>query len=130
MKRAGTTLKMFWQPLPAPSSVGTKTNLHTIQNRQIEKTTRVKIPQFLSWEVTQGLLESIIKANSEGKITIFASQNYSKKVRDRMNSLLLKRKEFREDEVRKTWKSYIKFPGVLMVKKPTNEKYKVFDCDS
>ena len=86
--------------------------------------------KFLSWEVTQGLLESIIEANSEGKITIFARQKYSKKVRDRMNSLLLKRKEFREDEVRKTWKSYIKFPGVLMVKKPTDEKYKVFDCDS
>ena len=47
-----------------------------------------------------------------------------------MNSLLLKRKEFKEDEVRKTWKSYVKFPGVLMVKKPTDKKYKVFDCDS
>ena len=31
---------------------------------------------------------------------------------------------------RKAWKSYIKFLGVLMVKKPTDEKYKVFDCDS
>ena len=47
-----------------------------------------------------------------------------------MNSLLLRRKEFKEDEVRKTWKSYVKFPRVLMVKKPTDEKQKVFDCDS
>ena len=47
-----------------------------------------------------------------------------------MNLLPLKRKEFKEDEVRKTWKSYVKFPGVLMVKKPTDEKYKTFDCDS
>ena len=47
-----------------------------------------------------------------------------------MNSLLLKRNEFREDEVRKTWKSCVKFPRVLMVKKPTDEKYKVFDFDS
>ena len=86
--------------------------------------------KFLSWKVAQGVLESIIKANREGKITIFASQKYSKKVQDRMNSLLLKRKEFKEDEVKKTWKSYVKFPGVLMVKKPTDEKYKVFDCDS
>ena len=86
--------------------------------------------KFLSWKVAQGVLESIIKANSEVKITIFASQKYSKKVQDRMNSLLLKRKEFKEDEVRKTWKSYVKFPGVLMVKKPTDKKYKVFDCDS
>ena len=86
--------------------------------------------KFLSCKVAQGVLKSIIKANREGKITIFASQKYSKKVQDRKNSLLLKRKEFKEVEVRKTWKSYVKFPGVLMVKKPTDEKYKVFDCDS
>ena len=39
-----------------------------------------------------------------------------------MNSLLLKRKEFKEDEVRKTWKSYVKFLGVLMVKKSRQMK--------
>ena len=86
--------------------------------------------KFLSWKVAQGILERIIKAKRKGKITIFSSQNYSKKVQDQMNSLLLKRKEFKEDEVRKKWKSYVKFPGVLMVKKPINEKYKSFDCDS
>ena len=86
--------------------------------------------KFLSWKVAQGVLESIIKANREGKITIFTSQKYSKKVPDRMNSLLLKRKDLKKDEVRKTWKSYIKFPRVLMVKKPADKKYKVFDCDS
>ena len=43
-----------------------------------------------------------------------------------MNSLLLKRKEFKEDKVRKIWRSYSNFPGVLMVKKPTDEKYKSF----
>ena len=63
--------------------------------------------KFLSWKVAQDALKSIIKA----------SQKYSKKVQDQMNSLLLKRKEFKEDEVRKTWKSYVKFLGVLMVKK-------------
>ena len=41
--------------------------------------------KFLSWKVAQGVLESIIKANREGKITIFTSQRYSKKVPDRMN---------------------------------------------
>ena len=81
--------------------------------------------KFLSWKIAQGILDSIIKANREGKITIFACQKYSKKVPDRMNSLLLKRKEFKKDEVRKTWKSYIKFPRVLMVKKPQikNKKF-------
>ena len=38
-----------------------------------------------------------------------------------MNPLLLKRKEFGEDKVRKMWKSYVKFLGVLKVKKPTDE---------
>ena len=33
----------------------------------------------LSWKVSQSILESIIKANREGKITIFASQKYFKK---------------------------------------------------
>ena len=84
----------------------------------------------LSWKVTHGTLEKIMKAIREHKITIFVSQKYSKKVQDQMNSLLLERKEFKEDEVRKTWKSKVKFPGVLMVEKPTDEKYKVFDCDS
>ena len=57
--------------------------------------------KFLSWKVVQDVLESIVKANREGKITIFASQKYSKKAQDRMNSLLQKRNEFKEDEVRK-----------------------------
>ena len=40
-----------------------------------------------------------------------------------MNSLLLKKKkEFKEDQFRKTGKSYIMFPGVLMVKKPIQMK--------
>ena len=47
-----------------------------------------------------------------------------------MNSFLLKRKQLKEVEVRKTWNSYVKFLGILMVKKPTDKKYKVFDCDS
>ena len=83
---------------------------------------------FLSWEVANGLRESIIKTNREGKIIILVSQKYSKKVQDRMKSLLLKKKEFKKDEVRKTWKSYVKFLGVLIVKKSTDEKNKLFDC--
>ena len=92
--------------------------------------------KFLSWKVTHGTLEKIMKAIREHKITIFASQKYSKKVQDQMNSLLLERKEFKEDEVRKTWKSKVKFPGVLMVEKQQmkNTKFltvileKLFNC--
>ena len=66
---------------------------------------------FLSRKAAQVVLESIIKANREGKITIPTTQRYSKKVQDRMNSLPLKGKEIKEYEVRN------KFPEVLMVKK-------------
>ena len=47
-----------------------------------------------------------------------------------MKSLLLERKEFKESKFRKGWKSYVKFPGVLMVKNSADDKFKVFDCDS
>ena len=65
--------------------------------------------KFLSWKVAQGVLESIIKAKREGKITIFASQKYSKKVQDRKNSLLLKRKEFKEDKSEKRGRAMLSF---------------------
>ena len=48
--------------------------------------------KFFSGKVAQGILESIIKANSDGETTIFASQKYSKKVQDQMSLLFLKRK--------------------------------------
>ena len=41
------TLKMFWQPLYAPSSVGTNTSLHMIQNGHITEITKIQIPQFM-----------------------------------------------------------------------------------
>ena len=62
-------------------------------------------------------MTSIICAIRAGKLNIFASQKYSKKIQDKMNSPLLKRKEFKQDEDKKLWKSYVKIPGVLMVKK-------------
>ena len=47
-----------------------------------------------------------------------------------MNLLLLKREQFKENQVRNTWKSCVKFPGVLIVKMPIDEKYQVFYSDS
>ena len=80
--------------------------------------------KFLSQNIVQGVWESIITANMEGEITIFDSQKYSKKVQGWMNALLPKRKEFKEDEVRKAWKSYVKFSGVLMMKELTDKNTK------
>ena len=72
----------------------------------------------MSWKVAQNVMTSIISANRVGKLNIFACQKYSKKIQDKMNSQLLTRKEFKQYEDKKLWKSYVKFPGVLMVKKP------------
>ena len=81
----------------------------------------------MSWKVTQKVMTSIISAIRAGKLNIFANQKYSKKIQDKMNSQLLKCKEFKEDEDKKLWKSYVKFPGVLMVKKPGDQGYKIYD---
>ena len=72
-------------------------------------------------------MTSIISANRAGKLNIFASQKYSKKIQDKMNSQLLKHKEFKQGEDKKLWKSYVKFPGVLMVKKLGDQRYQIYD---
>ena len=83
--------------------------------------------KFISWKVAQSVMTSIISANRAGKLNIFASHKYSKRIQDKMNPQLLKRKEFKQDEDKKLWKSYVKFPGVLMVKKPGDQGYKIYD---
>lgn len=76
-----------------------------------------QVQTFLFWKIAQNILQSINKSNREGKIFILLLHR-----QDHMNSLLLKKKEFKEDEVledlgKKTWKSYVNFPEALMVKK-------------
>ena len=55
----------------------------------------------MSWKVAQNVMASIISANRAGKLNIFASQKYSITIQDEMNSQLLKRKEFKQDEDKK-----------------------------
>ena len=71
--------------------------------------------RFLSCKIAQGILESIIESNREGKITIITKERKEKKER-----------KFKEDEVRKTWKNRIKFLGVLTVKKTNRLKIPSF----
>ena len=79
----------------------------------------------MSWKVAQNVMTSIISANRAGKLKIFASQKYSITMQDEMNSQLLKGKELKQDEDKKLWKSCVKFPGVLMVKKPGDQRYQI-----
>ena len=43
-----------------------------------------------------------------------------------MNWLLITRREFKSDEEKSPWKSYVKYPGVLMVKTPEDRNYSVY----
>ena len=82
--------------------------------------------KFISWKVSQAVLDSIIRANRSRQTNISASQKYSDKVQKRMNRLLITRQEFKNDEEKSSWKSYVKYPGVLMVKKPEDRNYSVY----
>ena len=82
--------------------------------------------KFISWKVSQAVLDSIIRANRSRQTNISASQKYSEKVQKRMNRLLITRQEFKNDEEKSSWKSYVKYPGVLMVKKPEDRNYSVY----
>ena len=54
--------------------------------------------KFISWNVSQTVLDSIIRANRSRQTNISASQKYPDKVQKRMNRLLITRQEFKNDE--------------------------------
>ena len=43
-----------------------------------------------------------------------------------MNRLLITRREFKNDEEKNSWKGYVKYSGVLMIKKPEDQNYSVY----
>ena len=43
-----------------------------------------------------------------------------------MNKLLITRRELKSDKEKSSWKSYVKYPGVLMVKKSEDQNYSVY----
>ena len=60
--------------------------------------------KFMSWKVAENVMTSIISANKAGKLNIFAGKKQAKKIWNKMNSLLLKCKEFKQDVDKKLWK--------------------------
>ena len=74
-------------------------------------------------EISQAVLHCIIRANRSRQTNISASQKYSDKFQKRMNRLLITRREFKSNEEKSSWKSYGKYPGVLMVKKSEDQNY-------
>ena len=82
--------------------------------------------KFISWKVSQEVLDSIIRANRFRQANISASQNYSEKVKNRMSRLLITRTKCKSDEEKSSWKSYVMYPGALMLKKPEDRNYSVY----
>ena len=66
-----------------------------------------------------------IQTNRSRQTNISASQKYSDKVQKRMNRLLITWREFKNHEEKSSWTSYVKYPAVLMVKKPEDQNYSV-----
>ena len=81
---------------------------------------------FILWKVSQAVLDSIIRANRSRQTNISASQKYSDKPQKKMNRLLITRRELKNDEENSSWKSYVKYPEVLMVKKFEGQNYSVY----
>ena len=82
--------------------------------------------KFISWNVSKAVLESIIRANRSRHSNISASQEYSDQVQKKINRLLITSREFKNDEEKSSWKSYVKYPKVLMVKKHEDQNYSVY----
>ena len=82
--------------------------------------------KIISWKVSQAVFGSIIRANRSRQTNNSACQKYSDKVQKKMNRLLITRREFKNDEEKSSWKSYAKYPGVLMVKKLEHQNYTVY----
>ena len=74
-------------------------------------------------EISQAVLHCIIRANRSRQTNISASPKYSDKFQKIMNRLLINRREFKSNEEKSFWKSYGKYPGVLMVKKSEDQNY-------
>ena len=82
--------------------------------------------KFISWKIAQAVLDSIIRANRSRKKIFCASQKYSERVQTRMNRLLITGQDFKSDEEKSSWKSYVKYPGVLMIKIPEHRNYNLY----
>ena len=82
--------------------------------------------KFISWKVSHAVLDSIIRANRSKQTNISASQKFSDKFQKRMNRLLITRREFKNYEEKSPWKSYLRYPGMLMIKKPKDRNYSVY----
>ena len=81
------------------------------------------IAKFTDWNFSEGVKTSFIEAAKDGndRTPIFVSQMYSPAVTNRPNETMKKRKELREED--QGIRAYVKYPAVLMVKRPGEAAY-------
>ena len=81
------------------------------------------IAKFTEWNFSEEVKTSFIKVAKDGKdrTSIFVSQIYSPALTTRGNETMKKRKEMRE--VDQGIRVYVKYPAVLMVKRPGEASY-------
>ena len=81
--------------------------------------------KFESWRNSETIKNEVIKANREGHTNVIVTQMYSKATTDKMNDKLKLRKGILQNN--RSWKMYVKYPGILMVKKSGQTKFFVYD---
>ena len=81
------------------------------------------IGKFTDWNFSEEVKTSFIKAEKDGnhRTPIFVSQMYSPALTTRRNQAMKKRKELREED--QGIRTYVKYPAVLMVKRPGEAAY-------
>ena len=83
------------------------------------------IAKFTDWTFTEEIKTSLIKAakNSKNNHIVYVSRMYSPAVTNRRNEAMKVRKQLRNKD--KQIQAYVKFPAILMVKKPWETTYSV-----
>ena len=82
--------------------------------------------KFSTWRASQNVLTGIIKCNKDGGTKVTAHQMYSKQMQERYNHANKVRRQLKEEEDTKNWSTYVRYPGILMVKKSTDGKYETY----
>ena len=81
--------------------------------------------KFHSWKTAPSILKEIIHDNKNKKLTISVQKMYSKATYEKMDTANKIRKSFKDCPEKKEWLAYVKYLGIVMVKRPSETKYKV-----
>ena len=78
---------------------------------------------MVNWEFSEKAKSAFILENQNGRSQVFVSQMYSKSLTLRRNQALKHQHEMKEGDP--SVEGYIRYPDTLMIKRPSEKKYKV-----